>query len=156
MRALEDLMAEQEFFAGLDREALALLAGCAQNGHAREGEVLFREGDAADRFYLVRRGRVALELGSPGREPLVVETVEAGQVVGWSWLVPPYRWSCDGVAAEDTSLVVLDGACLRGKCDVDPRLGYALLNRVTHVMLERLQATRVRLLDVYGSPRAVG
>ena len=156
MRDLEDLIAEQELFSGLDRDALALLAGCAHNAHAHQGEALFREGDPADRFYLVRRGRVALELAAPGRDPLVVETIEAGEVVGWSWLVPPYRWSCDGVVTEETDLVVLDGACLRGKCDADPALGYALLSRVTHVMLDRLQATRVRLLDLYGTPRGVG
>jgi CRP-like cAMP-binding protein len=156
MRDLAQLLAEHPFFAGLDRDALDLLVACAQNAHVREGDMLYRDGEPADRFYVVRRGRVALELAAPGREPLVVETVDAGEVVGWSWLVPPYRWTGDGRAVEDCSLVVLDGACLRGKCDADPRLGYQLLTRVAHVMLERLQATRVRLLDLYGTPRAVG
>jgi CRP-like cAMP-binding protein len=150
------LLAEHPFFAGLDEGVLALLAGCAENAHFRAGEVLFRGGTPADRFFVVRSGRVALQLAAPAREPLVVETVEAGEVAGWSWLVPPYQWFCDGRAVEETSVVSLDGACLRGKCATDPALGYQLLSRVTHVMYDRLQATRVRLLDLYGTPRAVG
>ena len=97
---------------------------------------------------------VALELTAPGRAPLVLETVGEDGVLGWSWLVPPYKWFCDARAVEPTDVVVLDGACLRGKCDADPALGYALLTRVSQVMHERLQATRVRLLDLYGGPGA--
>jgi CRP/FNR family transcriptional regulator, cyclic AMP receptor protein len=156
VRGIGQLLAEHPFLAGLDEDALALLAGCAENVHFRAGEVLFRSGTPADRFFIVRSGRIALELVAPGRLPLVVETVDAGQVVGWSWLVPPYEWFCDGQAVEETSVVALDGACLRARCETDPYLGFQLLSRVTNVMYDRLQATRVRLLDLYGTPRAVG
>lgn len=156
VRDIGQLLAEHPFFDGLDDDVLALLVGCAEMAHFHTGEVLFRNGTPADAFFVVRSGRVALELTAPGRAPLVVETADAGEVVGWSWLVPPYQWFCDGLAVEETSVVALDGACLRGKCDADPRLGFQLLSRVTHVMYERLQATRVRLLDLYGTPHAVG
>lgn len=156
IRGLGELLAEHPFFAGLDDDGLALLVGCAENAHFRAGETLFRSGAAADRFFVLRSGRVALEVTALGRDPLVVETVEAGEVVGWSWLVPPYQWFCDGRAVEDTVAVALDGVCLRTKCEADPKLGFQLLSRVTQVMYDRLQASRVRLLDLYGTPRAVG
>jgi CRP-like cAMP-binding protein len=115
--------------------------------------MLFREGDPADAFYVVRRGRVALELFVPNRGALTVETIEPGEVVGWSWLFPPHRWHFDGRAAEPVRAIAVDGACLRGKCDADPALGYDLIGRFSQVMLERLQATRLRLADLYGAPR---
>ena len=152
MRTVDQLLAEHPFFAGLGPDLIALISGCAQNVHFDVGSRLFRTGEPANRFFVVRTGRVALELVAPGRQPLVVETVDAGQVLGWSWLVPPYRWFCDGRAVAPTSLVALEGSCLRTKCDGDAALGYQLLQRVTQVMYERLQSSRVRLLDLYGTP----
>jgi CRP-like cAMP-binding protein len=152
MQTIETLLAGQPFFAGLDAEALTLIAGCARNVHVGSGEHLFREGEPADTFYLLRRGRVALELHDPRGGTLVVDTADEGDVVGWSWLVPPYRWVFDARAVTEVSAVAFDGVCLRGKCDDDPRIGYALMQRVTHVMLQRLQAARIRLLNLYGRP----
>jgi CRP/FNR family transcriptional regulator, cyclic AMP receptor protein len=150
----DEYLAGHPFFSGLGQEALTLIAGCAQNVHLEAGRYLFHEGDAADMFYVVRRGRVALEVHSPGTGSLVVDTMEDTDVVGWSWLVSPYRWFFDARAVEPTSLVALDGACLRGKCEEDPSLGYALMQRIAGVMYQRLQAARLRLLDVYGEPSA--
>ena len=152
MRTIGQLLAECPVFAGLDEETLTFIAGCGRNVRFEAGERVFEEGQHADTFYVVRHGAVALETYMPGRRPLVIETLHDGDVVGWSWLVPPYRWSSDARAVEPTAAVALDGACLRGKCDEDPALGYALLQRFSHVMVERLQATRLRLLDVYGVP----
>jgi CRP/FNR family cyclic AMP-dependent transcriptional regulator len=140
-------------FEGLDAAQAAQLAGCAQTAGWEQGEMLFREGDPADVFYIVRRGRVALELFVPSRGALTVETIEAGEVVGWSWLFAPYRWHFDGRAVTPVRAIVVDGACLRGKCEDDPALGYELMRRFSRVMLERLQATRLRLADLYGNPR---
>jgi CRP-like cAMP-binding protein len=154
MQTMEELLGHHPFFAGLDRDALALIAGCATNVHFRDDEYLFHDGDPADRFYVVRHGRVALELRAPGTGYHVLDTVEDGDVLGWSWLVPPYRWFLDAKAVTPTSAISIDGVCLRGKCDEDPELGYALLQRVAHVMYERLQSSRVRLLDLYGGGRA--
>ena len=83
---------------------------------------------------------------------MVVDTADAGDVVGWSWLVPPYTWMFDARAVEATGAVAFDGVCLRGKCDEDPHLGYELMKLVTQVMFRRLTAARVRLLDIYGKP----
>ena len=97
------------------------------------------------------RGAVAIETYAPGRGGLVVETLGPGELVGWSWLFPPYKSHFDVVALEDVRAVALDGACLRGKCDEDPRFGYELTRRIAQVVIARLQSTRMRLLDVYGN-----
>ena len=155
MRGIDDLLHEHPFFAGLDKEALTLLAGCAANRRFKAGEYLYRHGDPAETFFLIRRGRVAIEAHDHSRGPIVIETVDEGEVLGWSWLVPPHRWMFDAQALDSTSVVVFDGTCLRGKCDDDPRLGYAILQRVAAVMYARLEGARVRLLDLYGVPGAV-
>lgn len=137
-------------FAGLEPEQLELIGGCAWNEHVDTGARLLREGEPADRFFLIRRGAVALEIDAPGRGPLVLETLHEGEVVGWSWLFAPYRWQFDGRATHPCELVTFDGACLRGKCDADHELGYQLMSRFASDLLDRLQSTRLQLLDVYG------
>lgn len=153
VREIRDLLGGESFFRDLDPDYLDLIAGCGTNVHFDAGAVVFREGEAADTFYVLRSGKVALEIHLPERGALVIETLGAGEVLGWSWLFPPYRWHFDARAVEGTSAVALDGACLRGKCDDDPRLGYLLMQRFAQVSQERLQATRLQLLDVYGDAR---
>jgi CRP/FNR family cyclic AMP-dependent transcriptional regulator len=148
---MEQLLGGHPFFAGLDASAVELVAGCASNVHFAAGSYIFGQGEAADRFYVIRHGRVALEVHSPVRGPLVIDTMDEGEVLGWSWLIPPYRYFADARAVTAVSATALDGACLRGKCEEDPGLGYQLLTRVTAVMFQRLQSARVRLLDLYGS-----
>jgi CRP-like cAMP-binding protein len=150
MRSIENLVAELPTFAGLEPADLELIAGCGVNRVFEAGDHLAREGDPADEFFVLRHGRVALEVDAPGRGALMISTLGEGAVVGWSWLFPPYRWSFDARALEQTRVVAFDGACLRGKCENDKALGYALMQRFAAVMLERLQATRIQLLDVYG------
>ena len=150
MKSLDELVAESPVFAGLDKEYLDLIAGCGQNTGFEAGQYLFHEGEQADTFYLVRHGRVMLETFVPGLGALTIETIEEGDVVGWSWLFPPHRWHFDARALDAVRAVAFDGACLRGKCDEDHNFGFNLLSRFTPVMLERLQATRMQLLDIYG------
>lgn len=152
MKNLDELLGEHPLFAGLDQELVSLLVGCARNVHVGTDDYLFRTGDPADSCYLLRSGRVALELVGAGGRRLVVDTVDAGGVAGLSWLVPPYRWYLDARAVEPTSAIALDAVCLRAKCDDDPRTGYLLLQRVARAMYDRMQSSRVQLLDVYGAP----
>ena len=154
MATMEELLGGHPFFTGLDASAVQLMAGCASNVHFAAGDYIFGEGEAASRFYVIRHGRVALEIHSPTRGPLVIDTMDAGEVLGWSWLVPPYRYFGDARAVTPVSAITLDGTCLRGKCEADAELGYQLLKRVTTVMYQRLESARVRLLDLYG-PEAV-
>lgn len=151
MQSVGPLLTGHPFFAGLDEPTGAVLESCARNVRFRAGEYLFREGEAADQFFVIRRGRVALDVHAPGQGEHVVDTVDEDDVVGWSWLVPPYRWFFDARAVQEVSAVAVDAACLRAKCDQDPALGYALMQRVAQVMYHRLQSTRVRLLDLYGA-----
>ena len=150
MQTIEQLLAEAKAFNGMSQEQLELIAGCAQNQVFEDGTYLMREGDAANSFYVVRLGRVALEIFVPQRGGVTVETVEGGDLVGWSWLTPPYRVHLDARALGSVHVVAFDAACLRGKADEDPELGYELMRRFIPVIVERLQATRVRMLDVYG------
>lgn len=147
---LADLVRHHPLLADLPGDAVELVAGCAKNLVFSEGDLLLREGEAAGTLYLLRRGRVALETHVPGRDPLVVETLGPGDVVGWSWLLPPYRWQCDVRALEDVGAVAVDGTCLRNKATDDPAFGYALVMRFASVILNRLHAARLRLVDVYG------
>jgi len=144
------LVAEHPLLAGLPGDTIALVAGCARNVAVATGKLLLAEGEPADTLYLLRRGRVALEVHGPGRGLLVIETIGPGHAVGWSWLFPPYRWHFDARALEPVGAIAVDATCLRAKADADPVFGYALMQRVGAVVLERLQATRLRLLDLYG------
>ena len=153
VREIRDLLAAEAFFHDLDADYLDLIAGCGTNTHFAAGTMIFREGEPADTFYVLRSGKVALEIHVPERGALVIETLGPGELLGWSWLFPPYKWHFDARAIDGASAVALDGACLRGKCDDDPRLGYLLMQRFARVSQERLQATRLQLLDVYGNAR---
>jgi CRP-like cAMP-binding protein len=150
MQNLEQLIAASPVFEGLTPAQLAVISGCAANEHFAAGARLFREGGPAERFFLIRSGAVALELEAPGQGRLIIETLHDGEVVGWSWLFEPYRWQFDGRANELTRVVAFDGACLRGKCELDHELGYQLMRRFAATVVDRLQATRLQLLDVYG------
>jgi CRP-like cAMP-binding protein len=145
-----ELVASHPFMAGLSADDLALVVGCARNTVFQPGDLLCVEGASADTFYLIRRGRVSIDVHAPGRGSIVIETVGPGDVVGWSWLVPPYRWTFDARARDPVGAIAIDGACLRNKAGADPALGFALLSRVSTELLARLQATRMRLLDLYG------
>ncbi len=150
MQTIDELLSEAPAFEGMGRAHLELIAGCARNRTFEKGAYLLREGDEANVFYVIRRGRVALETFVPERGALTIETIDEGDLVGWSWLVPPYRVDFDAAALDTVHAITFDGACLRGKCEDDPALGYELMKRFVPVIVERLQATRLRLLDVYG------
>jgi CRP-like cAMP-binding protein len=150
LETLERLLGEHELFRSLDERYVTLLTGCAANVRFDAGVFLFREGQPADRFFVLREGRVALEIDAPGRGPIVIQTLGEDDVLGYSWLFPPYRWRFDARAIEPARALALDGQCLRGRCDEDPVLGYEMMKRFAGIALERLQATRLQLLDVYG------
>ena len=151
---LEPLLRDHPFLKGLEPEYLTLLAGCAMNVRFREGAFLFREGEAADRCFLIREGKLALEIAAPGRGSIIVQTLGAGHVAGFSWLLEPHQWQFDGRAVEPVHAVALDGTCLSGKCADDPRLGFELTQLFARLAIQRLQATRLQLLDVYGNVSA--
>ncbi len=150
MRTIADLMREAPLFADMRTDRVELLAGCGRNVQFAEGETLFREDAAADVFYLLRHGSITLETYVPGRGPVTIETLTAGEVVGWSWLFPPHRWHFDARALSLVRAVEFDTTCLRDKLLHDSELGFDLMSRFAQVLQQRLRWTRMRLLDVYG------
>jgi len=133
----------------MEQHHMDLLVGCASNVRFDAGQFILREGEEANRFYLLRQGKVALEIYTPERGSITIQTLGAGEILGWSWLVPPYYWRMDARAIELTRAIALDGKCLRGKCESDHDLGYELLKRFSQVMVEHLTSTRLQLLNVY-------
>jgi len=151
MQTLEPVLAEHPFLSGMRPAHLATITGCASNVRFDAGQTLFREGEEANHFFVVRTGHVAIEAFSPGQGPVTIHTVGDGDILGWSWLVPPYRWRFDAKAVELTRAIALDGKCLRGKCETDHELGYELLKRFADIIAQRLDQTRMQLLDVYAA-----
>jgi CRP/FNR family transcriptional regulator, cyclic AMP receptor protein len=150
-QTLEPILKEHSFFAGLRPEHMALVVGCASNVKFEAGSFIFREGEEANQFYIVREGRVAIEMVASRRRGITIETLGRDDVLGWSWLVSPYKWHFNARVVDATRAIALDAKCLREKCLQDHELGYELLSRVLHVIEQRLQATRMQLLDVYSA-----
>lgn len=151
MREFKDLLQKHAFFKDLKPEHLEILAGCCTNQVFRPGEVIGHEGDPANHFYLIREGKVAIQIFVPGRGPVTLQTVGHDEILGWSWLFPPYEWNFDLKAIETTRTIALDGKCLRRKCDEIVELGYPLMKKFSQIMIHRLKATRMQILDVYKS-----
>ncbi|MCP4384456.1 MAG: cyclic nucleotide-binding domain-containing protein [Hyphomicrobiales bacterium] len=152
MRGLERIVSEHPFFAGLDESFLDLVRGCAKNVRFKAGQMLFREGGSADQFYLIREGRVALEIASPLHGAVTFQTVGEGDIAGISCFFPPYRWTYDARAVDPVRAIALDGTCLHDKCEADHSLGYDVMKRLVPILMQRLQAARLQVLDVYGKP----
>ena len=149
VESLESIIAGHSFFSDLEERYVQSLTGCAANVRFDAGTYLFREGEPANHFYLIRQGKVAIEISAPPRKPIIVQTLSAGEILGWSWLVPPYQWRLQARAVELVRAIALDAKCLRARCEENHDLGYELLKRFAQVMTQRLEATRLQLLDVY-------
>jgi CRP/FNR family transcriptional regulator, cyclic AMP receptor protein len=143
---LEAQVATHPFLAGLSGAHIRLIADCAMRAEFTAGQVIFRKGETANRFYLIERGKVALE--SSAQDDVVrIDEVGAGDLLGWSWIFPPYVWHFDARAIEPTRAIFLYGTILRQYCEADPALGYELFKRMSEVMMRRLQAAREKLSE---------
>ena len=136
------------FLVGMNRKHLALLSDCAINAHFDEGEVVLREAEQANRFYLIESGRVILESGKAYGEPVIIDTIGAGDLLGWSWMFSPYTWHFTARASKPATAIFFYGTILREYCERDHSLGYELLKRMAAVMTRRLQAARQKMLDL--------
>src|SRR6266480_2573975 len=145
--SLPGLVAEHPFLQGMTPEHLAILTECAMFAEFKKGEVIFREGDPANRFFLIRSGRVELEAKVPERDHMLIQTIGPGDVLGWSWLFPPYYWHLDARAVEPTSAIFFYGTRLRERCERDHDLGYSLMKRMAAIVIQRLQATRRQVIN---------
>lgn len=152
-RGMESELSSYGFFNAMDESTRELIAGCATNVVFQAGEFIYREGDPANEFYLIRHGTVALEVHVPGRESLVIETIEHGEILGWSWLVPPYRSRFDARAVGLVRTICIDAKCLRDKMEEDHEIGYQFYRQFVPVVTDRLAAARMQVIDMYGHPR---
>ncbi len=147
-KQLQALIEAHPFMQGLGRGHLATLADCAMKSEFGPGQLIFREGDVANRFYVILQGKVALEAGSPGASPVLIEMIGPGEVLGWSWLFQPYTWHFDARAVEPTKAIFFYGTWLREQCEQDRDFGAELYRRVALVVIERLQSARRRLSEL--------
>ncbi len=155
METAYDLLATQPFLAGLTPRQLDKLSYWSKRSVFHAGTRLFEEGGRADRFWLIKEGQVTIDTHAPAEgegDRVVVETLGPGAVLGWSWLFPPYRWHFGATAVQTTLATELDGPGVRDLCQRDPELGYLLVTRFMAVVVDRLQATRLRVLDLYSRP----
>ena len=149
--SLQPIIEKHPFLQGLKPDLVTVLTGCAKNRKYEAGEYLTREGEEAEHFFLLRGGRVALRIHHASAGGLTIQTVGAGDVVGWSWLIAPHRYRFDAQALEPVTAIELDGKCLRDKCEENADLGYELFKRVSEALLKRINAMHLQLLDVYRS-----
>ena len=152
MTLKDDYLTAHEFFAGLNQDFIDILEEFATERHLAEGEVLFQQGAPADRFYLVRKGRVSVQVPALVGPPLELQVLGEHQILGWSWLIPPYRWNFHARAVEDSDVIEFDGSAILARCEKDPGFGYELLKRFTGLMSERLEAARQKMMDQWNPP----
>ncbi|MFB3786366.1 MAG: cyclic nucleotide-binding domain-containing protein [bacterium] len=149
MKIHEPLLNDHPFFQKVNPRFLDLLTGCASHVRFNAGDYVFKEGEEAKQFYLIRQGKVSMEMYCPPKGIVLIQTMTEGDVLGWSWLMPPYTWRFSARATELTRAFALDGECLRNKFAQDHDLGYEMFSLFIPVIVECLEATRVQLLDVY-------
>jgi CRP-like cAMP-binding protein len=147
MESLERTLAQHPFLAGLDRRYLRQLLSIASGKSFKPLAIIFHEGKPANTFYLIVKGKVELETPLLGCDAVPIQTLGPGEVLGWSWLLPPYEYHYSARAVEATEAIALDGRALRGRCEEDHDLGYELMKRFALVIVQRLAATRARFLS---------
>ncbi len=146
-------LGDRAFFLGMETDHLSTLEDASGEVCFAAGSTIFREGGAADAWYLLTDGVVILEVDIPGRGPHTLQTLHPGDILGWSWLFPPYRWSFDAYARTDVEAIRFDGAALRAAAKLTPAFGYELMRRFAEVLVQRMQAARLQVLDIYGASR---
>ena len=153
MSEVSDVLIDQPFFGGMTEEQVQAVADTARLVTFEEGAVMFVEGGPARRTYLILDGDVALSLRTQEHGAKTIQTLHSGDFVGWSWMYPPYRWSFDANVRSEVTALQFDGPLLKKASLADPELGYELLRRFTEVIVTRMQALRIQLLDVYSTYR---
>lgn len=145
---LERILREHPFFREMKESHLCSITENSTVERFEPEDIIFREGDPAQTFYLIRSGKVALQQMSYRIDPFTVITLNQGDIIGWSWLFPPYRWRLTAKALEVTRVIAVDGAELRARCDEDPNLGYELMKKFAEIIDRRFDAVTEHLVEV--------
>ena len=149
MKDIKGIIKEHSFFKDLKPEYLDFIAGCASNVVFKEDEMILKEGDEANKFCLIRHGKIAIDIPVSKQRGITIQTIGDGDILGWSWLIPPHNYRFNAKAIIETRAISFDGKCLREKCESKKDLGYELLKRLTRVFISRLEMTRLQLIDHY-------
>lgn len=151
-QSIEEFLSAHAFFSKMDASFLKFLADSVTELQVKQGGVLFKHGNRADKFYLLRNGQVSIQVPAVMGPTLEIQTLGENQILGWSWLIPPYRWSFQARALEDSDLLEFDGSAILARCEDDPKFGYDLFKRFAALMSERLDAARQKMMDEWNPP----
>jgi CRP-like cAMP-binding protein len=149
---IANYLSTHPFFSGMDESFLKFLTDCAAELSIKKGDLLFRQGKPADTFYLLREGQISIQVPALVGPNLEIQHLGDDQLLGWSWLIPPYRWNFLARAETDSNLLKFDGKAILTRCEEDPRFGYELYKRFAALMSERLDAARQRMMDQWNPP----
>jgi CRP-like cAMP-binding protein len=152
MSSIKDYLSSHAFFSGLNDDFIEFLADSATKMRIKEGESLFKQGERADKFYLLRSGQISIQVPALMGPTLDIQTLGEDQILGWSWLISPYRWSFQARAVEDSEVIEFDGSAILERCEKDPAFGYELFKRFAALMSERLDAARQKMMDQWDPP----
>ncbi len=149
---IAEQLSSHPIFQGLPFVTISDMIGCASEKTFSRGGTIFLEGENANNCFILLSGSVDLSIHTHNKGPIVIQSLNGGDVLGWSWLFSPFIWHFDALAKEKTNAIQLDGQCIRKKCKENPELGFELMNRFSKIIMERLNATRLQLVDMYGQP----
>ncbi len=152
MTSKEEYISAHDFFSGLNQDVIETLSDFATERHVSAGEALFQQGKPAEKFYLLRNGKVSIQVPALVGPPLELQILGESQILGWSWLIPPYRWNFQARAVEDTDVIEFDGSAILARCEKDAEFGYELLKRFTGLMSARLEAARLKMMEQWNPP----
>ena len=142
-----EYLSAHEFFYEFSDDLLKFLCECSSTHEVKMGQILFRQGEKADKFYVVRNGRISLQLPAIMGPTLEIQTLDKDQVLGWSWLISPYKWNFQTKAEEDSELLQFDGVAILARCEQEPKFGYELLKKFAGLMSVGLNAAREKMMD---------
>ncbi len=146
-QSITEYLSNHAFFSELNVEVVNYLCECVSVHKIKKGQILFQQGERADKFYIVRNGQISIQIPAVMGPTLEIQTLGKDQVLGWSWLISPYQWSFQAKTEENTELLEFDGTTILARCEQDPQFGYVLLKRFAELMAERLDAARLKMMD---------
>ena len=146
-QSITEYLSAHEFFSEFSDDDLKFLCECSSMREIKKGQILFLQGEHADKFYVVRSGRISLQMPAIMGPTLEIQTVDEDQVLGWSWLISPYQWNFQTKAEDDSELLQFDGAAILAQCELDPKLGFELVKKFAALMSVGLNAARLKMMD---------
>jgi CRP-like cAMP-binding protein len=141
-----EYLSAHDFFSGFSDDSLKFMCERSSTCTIHKGQILFHQGENADKFYVIHSGRIAIQMPAIMGPNLEIQTLGSHQVLGWSWLIAPYKWNFQAIAEEDSELLQFDGAALLARCEQEPTFGYELLKKFTVLMSVRLDAARRKMM----------